>query len=94
MSIPIYIQFSSEKTENVQSVTKGIHVVCHLTRSLLFSLILTLINISFAFFLKPGDSGTFMDLSIFNASGEHWKFLRQIMSPTFSTGKIKTVRKT
>ena len=42
---------------------------------------------------QPGDNGTFMDLNLFNASGEHWKMLRHTMSPTFSTGKIKAVSK-
>ena len=44
-------------------------------------------------YFQPEDNGTFLDLNLFNASGEHWKMLRHTMSPTFSTGKIKAVSK-
>ena len=32
-----------------------------------------------------------MDSMLNVAKGEHWKALRSIMSPTFSTGKLKVV---
>lgn len=37
--------------------------------------------------------GGVADYGIFNIGGEHWKYVRTMLSPTFTQGKLKKVRK-